>query len=200
MLMRLYVIGAVLGLLVGLAGTPALGQSSADALFHDAAQRYVAGNTEAARRAVEKGLEMAPSDPRLRALRKKLQQQEKRRGGGRQSQQGQQSQSQRDPSRGNEGPQEQSDAAEQASRSQSDDPSRSESSRPEGADPSSAESPGEKAQGQQGGRQAGARRSARSLSQAQAARLLQALENQEQRLLREVQGESGEPNRVEKDW
>jgi len=198
--MRLYWIGVIVGLLVGAGGTPVLGQSSADALFHDAAQRYVAGDTEAARRAVERGLEVAPSDPRLRALRKTLEQQEKKRGGGRPSQQGQQSQSQRDPSRGDQGSQEQSDAAEEDSPSQSDDPSRSESSPPGTSDPSSAGSPGEKAQGRQGADQSGARRSARRLSQAQAARILQALENQEQRLLREVQGESEESNRVEKDW
>ncbi|MCS3684625.1 hypothetical protein GGP76_001976 [Salinibacter ruber] len=199
-MMRLYWIGVVVGLLVGGGGAPALGQPSADALFHDAAQRYVAGDTEAARRAVERGLEIAPSDPRLQALRKKLEQREKQRGGGRPSQQGRQSQSQRDPSRGNEGSQKQSDASEEESQSQSDDPSRSESSPPGTSDPSSAGSSGEKAQGRQGGDRPGARRSARRLSQAQAARLLQALENQEQRLLREVQGESEAPSRVEKDW
>ncbi len=198
--MRLYWIGVIVGLLVGGGGAPALGQPSADALFHDAAQRYVAGDTEAARRAVERGLEIAPSDPRLQALRKKLEQREKQRGGGRPSQQGRQSQSQRDPSRGNEGSQKQSDASEEESQSQSDDPSRSESSPPGTSDPSSAGSSGEKAQGRQGGDRPGARRSARRLSQAQAARLLQALENQEQRLLREVKGESEAPSRVEKDW
>jgi hypothetical protein len=198
--MRLYWIGLVVGLLVGGGGTPAVGQSSADALFHDAAQRYVAGDTEAARRAVERGLEIAPSDPRLRALRKTLEQHEKRRGGGRPSPQGQQSQTQRDPSRGNEGSQEQSGASGEGSQSQSDAPSRSETSPSGTPDPSSTGPSGAKAQGRQGGDRPGARRSARRLSQAQAARLLQALENQEQKLLREVQGESEAPRRVEKDW
>ncbi len=198
--MRLYWIGLVVGLLVGGGGTPAVGQSSADALFHDAAQRYVAGDTEAARRAVERGLEIAPSDPRLRALRKTLEQHEKRRGGGRPSSQGQQSQTQRDPSRGNEGSQEQSGASGEGSQSQSDAPSRSEASPSGTPDPSSTGPSGAKAQGRQGGDRPGARRSARRLSQAQAARLLQALENQEQKLLREVQGESEAPRRVEKDW
>nr|WP_279304470.1 hypothetical protein [Salinibacter ruber] len=199
-MMRLYWIGVVVGLLVGGGGAPALGQPSADALFHDAAQRYVAGDTEAARRAVERGLEIAPSDPRLQALRKKLEQQEKQRGGGRPSQQGQQPQNRRDPSRGSEGSQEQSGASGEESQSQSDDPSRSESSPSGTPDPSSTGSSGAKAQGRQGGDRPGARRSARRLSQAQAARLLQALENQERRLLREVQGESEAPSRVEKDW
>jgi hypothetical protein len=44
------------------------------------------------------------------------------------------------------------------------------------------------------------RRPPRSLSRAQAARLLRALENQEQKLLREVQGQTDEPQSVEKDW
>lgn len=194
--MRLSWIGAMGGLLLVLGGTPALGQSSADAFFHDAAQRYVAGDTEAARRAVERGLEIAPSDPRLQALRRKLEQQD-RRGGGQPSRQGQSSQSQRNPSEGDDGQQEQSDASGEESQSEANDAASSESSRPRGADPSSA---GSGAQGGQGDDRSGDRRSTRRLSRAQAARLLQALENQEQKLLREVQGQSQEPERVEKDW
>ncbi len=194
--MRLRWIGAVGGLLLVLGGTPALGQSSADAFFHDAAQRYVAGDTEAARRAVERGLEIAPSDPRLQALRRKLEQQDDRGGGGQSSQQGQSSQSQRNPSEGDDGQQEQSDASGEESQSEANDAS-SESSPPRGADPASA---GSGAQGRQGDPRSDDRRSTRRLSRVQAARLLQALENQEQKLLREVQGQSQEPERVEKDW
>ncbi|WP_103026704.1 hypothetical protein [Salinibacter altiplanensis] len=197
---RLCWIGVIAGLLWGLGGTPALGQSSADAFFHDAAQQYVTGNTGAARRAVEAGLDVAPSDPRLRALQKKLEQQEKRRGGGRQSPRGQQSQSQRDPSTGDGGQQEQSDASGKESSPQADDASGTESPPREAPGSSSAESSEGQARGRQGDDRAGDRRSARRLSQAQAARLLQALETQEQKLLREVQGESQEPGRVEKDW
>ncbi|MEF8816771.1 MAG: hypothetical protein V5A20_10335 [Salinibacter sp.] len=198
--MRLHWIGVVGGLLIALVGTPALGQSSADTFFHDAAQQYVEGDTEAARRAVERGLEVAPSDPRLQALRKKLEQQEKRRGGGRNAPQGQQSQSQRDPPQGEDGPQESSDAPGEASQSQAEDASGSESPPSEGADPSSAGSPEGATQGGPGSERAGDRQPARRLSRAQAARLLGALERQEQTLLREVQRPSREPERVEKDW
>ena len=198
--MRLRWSGAIVGLLLALGAPSALGQSSADAFFHDAAQRYVDGDTEAARRAVERGLEVAPSDPRLQALRKKLEQQEKQRGGGRNSQQGQQSQRQRDPSRGKDGPEEPSDAPEGTSKPQAEDASGSESPPSEGADPSSAGSSEGEAQGPPGNERAGDRGSAQRLSRAQAARLLRALERQEQTLLREVQKPSREPRRVEKDW
>jgi len=196
-MMRLSWIGAVGGVLLVLGGTPALGQSSADAFFHEAAQRYVSGDTEAARQAVEQGLEVAPSDPRLRALRRKLEQQEDRRGGGQTSRHGQPSQSQRDPSDGNDAQEERSDAEQGESESETDDASSAESSRSSGADPSSGESG---AQGQPGDPRSTQQRSRRRLSRAQAARLLQALEDQEQKLLREVQKQSQEPERVEKDW
>lgn len=195
--MRLWWIGLVGALLLVLGGTPALGQSSADAFFHDAAQRYVAGDTEAARRAVERGLDIAPSDPRLRALRRKLEQQEDRRGGGRTSQQGQSSQNQRGPSGGNDAQRERSGAPKEESQSENGDASKGERSRSRDAEAS----PGDGgAQGPQGNPRSGDRQSTPRLSRAQAVRLLQALEKQEQKLLREVQKQSDETQRVDKDW
>lgn len=200
-MMRLLWIVAVGGLLlVGLGGTPALGQSSAEAFFHEAAQRYVAGDTEAARRVVERGLERHPSDPRLRALRRTLERQREQRGGGRSSQQGQEGQNQRDPSEGTEGQREQSEESRQEGLPQSDATADQESSPGQRSGSSSGGSAGNGAQGARSSDQMNERRPPRSLSRAQAARLLRALENQEQKLLREVQGQTDEPQSVEKDW
>jgi len=197
---RLFWIGIVGGLLLGLGGTPALAQSSAEAFFHEAAQRYVAGDTEAARRSVERGLEIDPSDPRLQALRRTLERQREQRRGGRSSQQGQGGKNQRDPSEGTEGQREQSDESGQEGRSQSNAPDGEESSPEQESGPPSAGTAGGEASGQRGTGRPGERRLAQSLSRAQAARLLRALETQEQKLLREVQGDAEEPQRVEKDW
>jgi len=199
-MMRMFWVGLLAGLLCGLGAPPALGQSSADAFFHEAAQRYVAGDTEAARQAVERGLERHPSDPRLRALRQKLERQREQRGGGRSSQQGQEGPSQRDPSEGTEGQQDPSERSGQKGRPQSDATAGQESSRGQESGPSSAGGAGAGAQGVRGSDRTSERRMARSLSRAQAARLLRALENQEQKLLREVQGQTEEPQSVEKDW
>jgi hypothetical protein len=192
--------GLLAGLLWGIGGPPALGQSSADAFFHEAAQRYVAGDTEAARRAVERGLERDPSDPRLQALRRTLERQREQRGGGRSSQQGQEGRNQRDPSEGMEGQREQSEESGQEGPPQSDATADRESSPGQKSGSSSGGSAGNGAQAGRSSDQTSEHRPPRSLSRAQAARLLRALENQEQKLLREVQGQTDDPQSVEKDW
>lgn len=192
-------IGFIGGLLLVLGGTPVAAQSSADAFFHDAAQHYVAGDQEAARQAVERGLKVAPSDPRLLALRKKLRQQDQRGGGGDQSsQQGSQNRQQDQRSRGENAQEEQSEDSGQESRSQANAPSDPQSSQRKG--PQSTQT-GQNAQGR-GSQETpdSDRRRTNALSRAQAARILQALENQERKLLREVQARSQKSTTVEKDW
>lgn len=194
--------GILGGVLLVLGGTPVVAQSSADALFHDAAQQYVAGDTEAARQAVEKGLLVAPSDPRLQALRKKLKQQEKQRGGGRSS--GQESQNrQQDQQSGEEGAQEkEADKSGEKRRAQADAPSGQQS--PRQSDPQQSARSEQAGQNAQGGgarqRQGAERQQVDALSRAQAERLLQALENQEKKLLREVRTQAQKSTTVEKDW
>jgi len=200
-------IGIIAGLLLVLGGTPAAGQSSADAFFHDAAQRYVNGDLEAARRAVEQGLNASPSDPRLRALQKKLEQQEERRGGGSSGQGGQSQQQRQDRQKrqsldGDNAQQEQSGDSGQNPRSQSDAASDRESSRRAGSqsDRAGNDMQSRGSEGTQGGTRRSDRRPANTVSRAQAARLLRALENQEMKLLREVQVRTQEGATVEKDW
>ncbi|MFB6272259.1 MAG: hypothetical protein ABEL51_05120 [Salinibacter sp.] len=193
-------IGVLAGLLLVLGGASAQAQSPADAFFHDAAQRYVDGNLAGARQAVERGLEVAPSDPRLQALRKKLKQQRKKRGGGgRSSRNGEQSQSQDQRSRGQQSQKQRSGKAGDKSRPRADRSSDQRSSRSSGNSDGRSES-ASKRRTSEGGQKDGRRSNA--LSRAQAARLLRALERQEMRLLREVQAR-GRPSKsatVAKDW
>lgn len=184
-----------------LGAAPVAAQSSAEAFFHEAAQQYVDGNVSAARQTVEQGLDVAPSDPRLLALQEKLQQDDGS-GGGRSSQQGRQNSQQSDPSEGGEETRgDQSNASEQGSPSRAEGGTPSDrSDQPPGPAPSSsAQSTGEAAdqRGRQTGRGHGR---ANALSRAQAVRLLRALEDQEEKLLREVRVRAGKETTVEKDW
>jgi hypothetical protein len=195
---------AIVGSLVlVLSGTPVVAQSSADAYFHEAAQQYVAGNKEAAQQAVERGLEVAPSDLRLQALQQKLDQESQDRGGGGGSQQGTPNQQQDEQSEGDEGQRQESDASgEEGQNEGAQDEQASDAQSPQ------SQQPGGGGQAGGGGPRPGtqstlegepAKRNA--LTRDQAARLLRALQNQEMKLLREVQGRASETETsVEKDW
>ena len=196
-------IGGMMALLV-LGGAPAAtAQSTADAYFHEAARQYVADEVQAARRTVERGLEVAPSDPRLLALRKKLeqgnrpddrrgQQDSSRSGSNDESQQSNDSSSE-ESSKGGQEPSEEQSGAKQPGRPES--PASEQTGPPSNASPSDAGSgrPGAMRQGQGG-------RPVDTLSRAQAERLLRALEGQERRLLRQVRPQSTKRRTVEKDW
>jgi hypothetical protein len=190
-------IGIVAGLLLGVSGAPVVAQSSADAFFHDAAQQYVNGDVEAARRSVTRGLEVAPSDPRLQALREKLTTQEQERGSSGSSQRGAQDRPQSQQSKGEGNQEEQSGESEEESRSHADTPSDQQSQSSRGGEAHSSAQAGDRE-----GARDGNRRPTEALSQAQAARLLQALENQEIKLLREVrrQSQGQDTEAVAKDW
>lgn len=188
-------------MLLVLGGTPGAAQSSADAFFHEAAQRYVDGDVAAARRAVERGLDAAPSDPRLLALREKLRQQlrqqEGRRSGGGSSQGNARNDEEQRPEDGN-APESPSESSEQDSRGDLDEPSPPQSSQgPDGG--ASARAGADERRAPRRTRNAGDRPT-NALSRTQAVRLLQALENQETKLLREVRGQAPKNETVENDW
>ncbi len=191
-------------LLVG-GSAAAQAQSDADAYFHEAAQQYVADEVQAARRTVERGLKVAPSDARLRALQKKLRegkrpndqdgkQDSSATGSNEESQQGDNSSTDESSEGGQEPSEEEEGGATQ--------PGRPESPSSEQAGPRSDASPpsdgsaraGRRRSGQNGGRPVD------SLSRAQAERLLRALEGQERQLLRQLRPESAERRTAEKDW
>lgn len=201
------------GIGIGLAiivcsGAAARGQSGAASHFHEAAQQYVAGNRAAAQRAVEQGLEVAPSDPRLNALREKLKQQGEQPSGQQdssatssdnRSQQNSESSSSEtaeegddsSPSSGNQG----SGQSGAQSGNQNQSTASSSQSEQQSGSFTPTDSSAQPNQRRQGG---GAPRD--TLSREQAERLLRALEGQERKLLRELRTRSANPRSVEKDW
>lgn len=212
---RLFGLGSVVVCL--LLAAPAAAQSTADAYFHEAAQAYVDGDRATARRAVTQGLEVAPDDPRLIALREKL------REGSRPD--GQQDSSsttsgRRSGQQGNESSDEASEGGENPSPSDTEGPTQSSpQASSEGGE--SGSRPGSDAQRSDpsGGQRQGAGSARRpsddrpsptrrgrggrpvdTLSRAQAERFLRALEGQERRLLRQLRPRSAKQQRVEKDW
>ena len=207
-------VGLALAILL-LLGLPqaAAGQSTADAYFHRAAQQYVDGNRAAARRTVERGLAEAPDDPRLQALREKLQQKgpsSAEQEGQQSSRQGPQGEGQTNASRGGQrNPQaNQEEMRDRGGEQQREGEGRRSES---GSDQQSASEQGASGQGREGERRAeaserddpsGAARPGREgrLSRAQAERLLRALSVQERTLLREIRRQRSAEQRVEKDW
>lgn len=187
-------------LLVALGTTPAVAQSSTDTYFHEAAQHYINDDVSAARDVVEQGLEAAPSDPRLLALQKKLEQAGQSDGGDTSQEQ---AGSQDTPSnrKSSAGSSEEETEQEDGNRSRSSRQPET-SSRQQGENESQSAfsngAPTDREARQQGS--GSSSRGAGALSRAQAERLLQALEGQEKKLLRELQTRSSEARSVEKDW
>lgn len=186
-------------LLLAMGGT-VLAQSSADPHFHEAAQHYIAEDLSAARQAVERGLEVAPSDPRLLSLQKKLEQT-----GRAESDESSQKEGGSGSQNTSSGTQGSSQSGEESGPEEQNTPGRSEASG-ESSPRSEVSSPSIPSDGNGTDRNADGRQGGSSsegmnaLSRAQAERLLQALEGQERRLLREIQTRSSERREVEKDW
>lgn len=198
MLIRL--IAGVGALLIVFGGTSTSAQSPADAYFHEAAQHYIADDVSTARQVVERGLEVVPSDPRLLSLRKKLEEAGRSEGGDSSQEQSRSGQQGARSDNGGTDAQSGETSQEGGSRSgtsgQPGDPSRQQ----EESSPSVL-SDGEGSEREAGGQRGGANPGGTtSLSRTQAERLLQALEGQEKKLLREVQARSSESRTVEKDW
>ena len=199
----LWGIGVGLVLLIG-SGPEVRGQSGAASYFHEAAQQYVAGNRAAAQRAVEQGLEVAPTDPRLNALHEKLQQQ------------GQQPTGQQDSSATSSNDRSQQNAGSSSSETSENADDSSPSSGNQGNEQSGDQNQstaGTSQSGQQSGSFTPTDSSAQpepsprgggtprdTLSREQAERLLRALEGQERQLLRELRTQSSSSRSVEKDW
>ena len=216
---RLYRIGCVAALLFAV---PSLGhaQSAADSYFHEAARQYVADNVPAARRAVEQGLQVAPSDPRLLALQKKLREgtrpddrpdpQDSSSGSRSEGQQNKDASSSQSSNGGDAPSSEQSGAArtgsQESARSRPGGPrpsdrSRRDSEREAGASSASGGRPADRpARADTVRRGRGGHGSAAPLSRAQAERLLRALEGQERQLLRQLRRRSSSQQPAGKDW
>lgn len=197
-MMRALGIGGIVALVLAVGAPVAGAQSAADAFFHEAAQQYVADNVSAARRAVEKGLEEAPSDPRLIALREKLDQ------GGRPEEERDDSSSESEGKGGEETNPESdgtSEEGEDASEGEEDrttqgprDSSATGASRAESPSvPFSSPGPPDSMRQGRGGR------SVDTLSREQAERFLRTLEGKERPLLR-LRTPPATERTVEKEW
>ena len=180
-----------------LTAAPAAAQNAAqnaETFFHSAAQSYIGKDLPEAKRQVEAGLNVAPSDPKLLALREKLEQQEQQ-----QSQQSGQDQSQ--TQKGQQGQQDNKQKGEQQDDQQEegDQEGEQQEGKQPPEDPQEGEQENDASEVQPGEVQPPPDPS--TLTEAQAERILQALQNQEKQLLREVQ--RGRPVRgrpTDKDW
>lgn len=191
-------------LLLGSAGTRAWAQQDADSYFHEAARQYVAGNDAAAQRAVERGLEQVPTDPRLNALLEKLQQsgRPKRQQDSSSANSDNQSQQNTNSSSSNAAEQGESENASRSDDGESqqsgrDTPSTGDSGQP---DPQSESTASADSSAMQEARRREGGTPTDTLSRAQAERLLRALEGQERQLLRQLRTRSADRRSVEKDW
>lgn len=190
-------IAAIFLLSLGWAGM-VQAQPDASTFFHDGAQQYIDGEMQTARQTVTQGLQAHPNDPKLLALQKKLKQRQQQ-----QSSQGDNEQNQNDDSEKKK--QESSKSNDQQEKK--DNQQQQRQSQNEQNDESQHEQQPNQQNQQNQPPQQGPRRQQQHLpqdpekiSRQQALRILQALENQEQKLLREVQKPEGRRRRVEKDW
>lgn len=200
-LMRAVGTGGIAFLLLGGTIPNVWAQSSADRYFHEAAQAYVAGEEAVARQRVDAGLDVAPTDSRLRALRETLRQDRER------------NEAEDDPA----GPSDRRAPGPRAARNS--EPSEGAGGSEEGQEPGSeGGSDPRSATGSGDGEQRRASRAADdqeqegrvaqgmrgtpvdTLSRMQAERLLRALEGEERRVLRQLRVRSVERPMVEKDW
>lgn len=182
-------------LLVSLpAADVAFGQDGSS-YFHRGAQLYIDGAIAEAQTVVGEGLRVRPDDPKLQALKEKLEQQQQQQS--QQSQQEQQSEQEQNENASDsqdqqDGSEEQSENTEQGQQQQEEEQSGSEE--------------GEQQEQQEGDQQqpdpsqAEPVRNPEEISEEQAMRILQALENQELQLLREARKPPSDARRVEKDW
>lgn len=199
--------GMALCLGIGLA-LPVQAQPStapdATTYFHEAAQEYVDSNLQQALATVNQGLRIAPDDPQLRALRDAIQQKRQRSGGGSGGQEDNPQSGQNSPnanSQSNNDARGQDSDAEQSNRSpsQPSDPSQGQGGQGGNTSDDDPRRAAEEGSGTQSRPNEG-ETSASGLSQAQAARILRALETQEKQLLRQVLKRDRRPQRILKEW
>ncbi|MEM1116468.1 MAG: hypothetical protein AAF845_17130 [Bacteroidota bacterium] len=174
----------------------------AAARYHEGAQAFVNDDMEQARAAVDAGLQIAPDDPKLLALRDLLEQEQDEQ----QQQQGGQDQPQSDNSEegdeGEDGPQGQSgdqppppddpEAEADQTRAEPQDPGESQ--------PNEGEQTGQRPGEGEATPQGEAEVEASEMSRAQAERILDAVGGEERLLLRELQRRPTRGRRADKDW
>lgn len=171
---------------------------SPDEAFHDGAHLFVDGDLGQALAVIDGGLAVAPGHAKLEALKKLIEEEQEQQSGatGSQDQQEQKEEEQegeseqQNPSEGNQ----QEDSQEEQGQEQEQS---SENGTPPQSDSEQQDAPSESEPRQSN---TAGQDNSEELSRAQALRILQALQHEEEQLLREVQKVKGKARRVEKDW
>ncbi len=181
-----------------LAVVPAVSGQSPERAFHDGARVYVDGKLAEAGEIVAGGLAEFPTDPKLLALNALIEQEKERQ---QQSGEGNSEQQEQEQNQDQESQQNQSGNEEDPSQDESGEGEQKQEEEQQGEGEPDPQEPSEEQQPddrEQQSVEAGENQD--QLSRAQAIRILQALQNEEEELLREVQKIKGRPRRVEKDW
>ncbi len=171
---------------------------SADVSFHDGARLFVDAEIVQAEQVVNAGLAIAPDDAKLLALKELIEEEKERE---QSSSDGSQQQEQEENRR-----QEQHNNSSSGDQAEETENEQSETGEDQESEQQSPPQPDEEPQDPEVGepderqRDAAGQENSEQLSRAQALRILQALQNEEEQLLREVQKVKGRPRRVEKDW
>ena len=167
-------------------------QSAMD-FFHTGAQAYVGEELQEALNLVEAGLEIEPDNARLIALKEKIEEEQE-------NQENQQGDNNEQSSENQQNQEEN----QQENREQQDTEEESEQQQDQQEEQQQDGDPQEDQQNQEQEQEARPDQNQPpdpdQLSKEQAERILQALENEEEKLLREIQKIKGRPRRVEKDW
>jgi hypothetical protein len=183
---------------VMLAVASAASGQSPERPFHDGARVYVDGKLSEASEIVAGGLAEFPTDPKLLALNALIEQEKERQqqsGEGNSEQQEQEQNQEQESQQNQSGNEEDPSQEESGEGEQKQEEEQQGQGEPEPQEPSDEQQPEDR---EQQSVEAGENQD--QLSRAQAIRILQALQNEEEELLREVQKIKGRPRRVEKDW
>lgn len=169
---------------------------SADDFFHSGARSYVESQLPVALEAVNAGLDVDPDNARLTALKQEIEKEMENQ----EQQQGDNSQQSSDDQQQQQQEQSDEENSEQESEQQEDPEQQEQEQQDEQQQNQSEENESEENEEQGEQTPQDTPPDPNELSKEQAERILQALENEEEKLLREVQKIKGRPRRVEKDW
>ena len=164
-------------------------EQDVDEYFHSGAKHYIDNELDDASSQVEQGLAIDPNHPKLLALKAEIEKQQEQQQNQNQNQ-NQENQSEQDNQ--DQQQQDQEDEEQQNQQDQQEDGEQNE----DNTEQENQDAPGEQEEEDSGEEP----RDPNELSKEQAERILQALQNEEGELLREIRKVKGRARRVEKDW
>ena len=171
-------------------------QPADSSYFHRGAHLFIDGSTTEAKSVVMEGLQVTPNDPKLLALRKKLEREQKQQS---QSGKNKQQQNKNKQSKGNQSQQDGNNEQSSESEKSGQQQEQNQQKEPSPQDQQKQQAGEKQQQSPQTARKV-PYRNPEKMSEQQALRILQALGNQEQKLLRELKKAESRPRHVEKDW